>query len=73
MVHIVSGSYLPCQTCHAKINCGDCEKLLEEALMRVQGVNSASVQMTLKQVQIDSSLDIEMLEEILEAVGIFLQ
>lgn len=73
MLHIFSGSYLPCQTCHAKVNCRDCEKLLEEALMRVQGVNSASVQMALQQVKMDSSLDIDMLEEVLESVGMFLQ
>ena len=41
--------------------------------MRVQGVNSASVQMALQQVKMDSSLDIDMLEEVLESVGMFLQ
>ena len=73
MLHTISVSYMPCQTCHVKMNCGDCEKLLEEALMRVHGVNSVSVQMTLKLVQMDSSLDIDTLEDVLEAVGMFLQ
>ena len=43
MTHTISITYIACQTCHAKIHCEECEKRLEEALMRVQGINGASV------------------------------
>jgi copper chaperone CopZ len=71
MLHTISVSYLPCQICHAKVNCKECEVRLEEALLRIQGVDGASVQMAVKQVQIDSSLNADTLEEALEDVGLF--
>ena len=48
---------------------------LDEAitLARVQSVNAAVVQMAVKQVQMDSSLDMDRLEEALEDVGLFAQ
>ena len=73
MLHTISIYYLPCQICHAKVNCKECEVRLEEALMRSQGVNAAVVQMAVKQVQMDSSLDMDALEEALENVGLFAQ
>ena len=73
MTHSLSISYLACQTCHTKVHCDECEKRLEEALMRMQGVNAAVVQMAVKQVQMDSSLDMAALEEALEDVGLFAQ
>ena len=73
MTHSLSISYLACQTCHAKVHCDECEKRLEEALMRMQGVNAAVVQMAVKQVQMDSSLDMDALEEAPENVGLFAQ
>ena len=73
MLHTISIYYLPCQICHAKVNCKECEVRLEEALMRIQGVNAAVFQMTVRQVQIDSSLDMDTLEEALEDMGLFAQ
>ena len=72
MTHSLYISYLACQTCHAKIHCDECEKRLEEALMRMQGVNGASIQMGTKQALIDGPIDIDTLEEVLEDLGIFI-
>lgn len=72
MTHSVSITYLACQTCHAKIHCDECEKRLEEALMRMQGVNGASIQMAAKQALIDGPIDADTLEEVLEDLGIFI-
>ena len=65
-------TYMPCQTCHARMHCDDCEKRLEEALWEMEGIRSASVQMGAKQVEIHSTLDKESLEEVLEDLGIFI-
>ena len=64
-------TYIACQTCHAKINCGECEKQLEEALMRMQGVRGASIQMAQKQILVDAELDEDELLDCLEEIGIF--
>ena len=72
MTHSLSITYLACQTCHAKIHCDECEKRLEEALMRMQGINGASIQMAAMQALIDGSIDADTLEEALEDLGIFI-
>ena len=72
MTHTLKISYISCQTCHAKVHCDECEKQLEEAIMRMQGTNGASVQMGPKQVLIDSELDGDTIEEVLEDLGIFI-
>ncbi len=64
-------TYIACQTCHAKVNCGECEKRLEEALMRLQGVRGASIQMAQKQVMVDADMDEDDLLDCLEEIGIF--
>ena len=71
MTHTISITYIACQTCHAKIHCEECEKRLEEALMRVQGINGASVKLGPKQVVVDGLVDMDALEEILEDLGLF--
>ena len=71
MTHSFSISYIACQTCPAKIHCDQCEKQLEEALMRSKEINGASVQIGAKSVLIDSDLDADTLEELLENLGIF--
>lgn len=72
MTYSLSIAYLACQTCHAKIHCDECEKRLEETLMRMQGVNGASIQMVTKQALIDGPIDADTLEEVLEDLGIFI-
>ena len=72
MTHNLSISYLACQTCHAKVHCDECEKRLAEALMRMQGINSASIQIAARQALIDGSIDADTLEEALEDLGIFI-
>ena len=72
MTHLFSIAYLSCQTCHAKVHCDECEKRMEEALMRMQGIDRASVKMGPKQVQVEGGIDADTLEEVLEDLGIFL-
>ena len=43
MTYTLKVSYVGCQTCHARVNCDECEKRLEEAMMRLQGVHGASL------------------------------
>jgi hypothetical protein len=48
MTYTFSISYIGCQTCQSKIHCDECEKRLEEAMMRLSGVKGASLQMAKK-------------------------
>ena len=72
MTHTLKISYISCQTCHAKVHCDECEKRLEEALMRIQGINGASVQMAAKQALVDGPIDADDLEESMEDLGLFI-
>ena len=72
MTHSLSITYLACQTCHARICCDDCEKRLEAALMRIQGINGASIRIAAKQVLVEGPIDADTLEEVLENLGIFI-
>ena len=65
-------TYLSCQTCHAKVHCDECEKRLEEVLLRIQGIDRASVRMGPKQVHVEGSIDADTLEEVLEDLGLFI-
>lgn len=72
MTHSFSITYLPCRSCHAKIHCDECEKRLEEALMHVDGVNGASIQIAAKQALIAGPIDDDTLEEAMEELGVFI-
>ena len=72
MTHSFSITYLACQSCHAKVHCDECEKRLEDALMQMQGINGASVQMGPKQILVDGTMDADDLEEVMEDFGIFI-
>ena len=72
MTYTLTVSYPSCQSCHAKIYCEECEKRLEESLMRMQGIHGASIQLVPKQVIICASVDMDTLEENLEDLGLFL-
>ena len=71
MTYNLSISYIACQTCHARIHCDECEKRLEEALMRIQGVRGASIQMARKQILADADMNEDDLLDCLEEIGIF--
>ena len=54
MPYTFSVTYMACQTCQSKINCDECEARREEAMMRLNGVRGASLQMAKKELLIDA-------------------
>ena len=40
---IYTFTYLPCETCHAKVRCDQCEQTILEKLMRIEGVRAGEV------------------------------
>ena len=64
-------TYLPCQTCRERVNCDQCARLLEQALMRVEGVRGAAIQMATKQVFVDADMVENDLLDCFEDIGIF--
>lgn len=72
MSHIFSISYMACQTCQARVNCDSCQARLEEAVMQIEGVNGASLQMAQKQLIVDTEASQDLLADCLEDLGIFI-
>lgn len=64
-------TYLSCQTCRERVNCDQCARLLERALMRVEGVRGAAIQMAIKQVFVDADMVEDDLLDCFEDIGIF--
>lgn len=64
-------TYLPCQTCRERVNCDQCASLLEQALMRVEGVRGAAIQMATRQVFVDADMGESDLLDCFEDIGIF--
>lgn len=71
MKHTFTISYLACQTCQAHMHCRECGERLCGMLMGHQGVHSAAVNMPDHRLEIDSTLDSDTLEEVMEDFGIF--
>ena len=71
MLYTFSVTYMACQSCTAKIRCDECETRLEEALMRLNGVHGASLQMAKKELLIDAAQDEDDLLDALEDLGLF--
>ena len=64
-------TYLSCQTCRERVNCGQCASLLEQALMRMEGVRGATIQMATRQVFVDADMGESDLLDCFEDIGIF--
>lgn len=71
MTHTYKISYIACQSCQSKVHCDECEKRLEEAIMRLSGVHGASVQLSRKTLLVDGQTDEDTLLDALEDIGIF--
>ena len=71
MTYTLKVSYVGCQTCHARLNCDECEKRLEEAMMRLQGVYGASLMLPRKILLIDADQTEDELVEQLGDLGVF--
>lgn len=65
-------TYLDCQSCTSRIHCDECEARLSEALLRIRQIYSVDLQMAKKRLTLNTELEQEELEEILEDLGIFL-
>lgn len=73
MTHAFTISYMDCQTCRTRIHCDECEERISEMLMRIDGVENAATQMAKKQLCVDTVLNRDALEEMLEDLGIFVE
>jgi copper chaperone CopZ len=71
MPYTFSVIYMACQTCQSKIHCDECEARLEEAMMRLNGVRGASLQMARKELLIDAEQSEDDLLDALEDLGLF--
>ena len=73
MTYTFKISYISCQNCQAKVHCDECEKRLEEAIMRLSGVHGASLQIANKTLLVDGQMDEDTLVDALEDIGIFVE
>ena len=64
-------TYLPCQTCHARIHCTDCEQRLLPSILAIPGVDSALIQIARKELQVEGNVEEDTLLDTLEELGIF--
>ncbi|MGM9640316.1 MAG: cation transporter [Faecousia sp.] len=71
MTHTWKISYIGCQTCQARVHCAECEKMLSEMLMRLEGIQAAVVEIAKKQLMVEVNIDCDLLEEAMEDIGIF--
>lgn len=66
-------SYYGCQKCTERVNCDRCKEELEEKLLRDLNIQHVDIQMGPKRMVLDSRLESDVLEELLEEYGIFVQ
>ena len=73
MTYTFKISYISCQNCQAKVHCDECEKRLEEAIMRLSGIHGASLQIAIRTLLVDGQMDEDTLVDALEDIGIFVE
>ena len=64
-------TYYRCQTCKEQVYCDGCEKLLVKQLSEESEIRNVQVNMTAKTLSLDTTLDADTLEEVLEDVGLY--
>ena len=70
---IYTFSYLPCETCHAKVRCDQCEQTILEKLMRIEGVRAGEVCIPKRVISIQSeNADPDEIDDEMDAIGVFL-
>lgn len=62
--------YPECQSCQQRTNCDACGKKLETKIRQIPGISDASVQLPLKRILIDTCMDPDDIEIMLEDIGI---
>lgn len=71
MNYTMSVSYLPCQTCKARVHCAECELQLEHALMRISGIAGARLQLARRELLIEADCPADEIADLLEDLGLF--
>ena len=66
-------SYYGCQKCTERVNCDRCKEELEEKVLRDPDIRHVDIPMGPKRMVLDSPLESDVLEELLEEYGIFVQ
>ena len=62
-------SYLPCQTCSAKIHCEQCQETIAGAILHVKGVEAAEVNIPVKTITVfGDSPDEDEFEDLVEDI-----
>lgn len=70
---IYTFTYLPCETCHAKVRCDQCEQTILEKLMRIEGVRAGEVCIPKRLIAIRSEgADPNEIDDGMDAIGVFL-
>jgi hypothetical protein len=70
---IYTFTYLPCETCHAKVRCDQCEQTILEKLMRIEGVRAGEVCIPKRLIAIRSEgADPDEIDDGMDAIGVFL-
>ena len=64
-------TYYRCQTCKEQVHCNGSEKLLFKQLSEEPEIQNVQVNMTAKTLSLDTTLDVDTLEEVLEDVGLY--
>jgi hypothetical protein len=70
---IYTFTYLPCETCHAKVRCDHCEQKILGRLMRIDGVKAGEVCIPKRLISILSeNADPDEIDDEMDAIGVFL-
>lgn len=65
-------TYMKCQSCAAKVNCRECDAYLTDDLRREKTVEAVAVDMQQKRISLETALDEDDVEELLEDRGLFI-
>lgn len=72
MIYNLDFQYADCQECAKGSVCAHCQALLEEKLMREQGVAAVEANMTQRRISVEvDDLSLDELKEVLKENGVF--
>jgi hypothetical protein len=70
---IYTFTYLPCETCHAKVRCDHCEQRILDRLLRIDSVKAGEVCIPKRLISILSeNADPDEIDEEMDAIGVLL-
>ncbi len=66
-------TYLPCQTCHARVRCDQCEQNILDRLLRIDSVLAGEVCIPKRLISIrNENADPDEIDDEMDAMGVFL-